>query len=156
MRALWLSDKHGLPRFEWIQNDYSLLSRGQELEVLPLCADQGLGFTPFSQLAGGWLTGKYRSAGDYPAGSRMTLRPEPYAHLEREKIFDAIDTFEKTAKERGVEMGALAMAWVLAHPQTTAIVTGPRKPEHLNLAKAALAIELSEAERHTLSGLFAA
>lgn len=153
-RALWLSDKHGWARFEWVQNDYSLLSRHQENEVLPLCADQGLGFTPFSPLAGGWLTGKYRSRGDYPAGSRMTLRPEPYAHLEDDRIFDAIDAFEKTAKARGVDMGALAMAWVLSHPQTTAIITGPRKPEHLATAKAASAIDLSDDERDTLSGLF--
>ncbi len=153
-RALWLSDKNGWARFEWVQNDYSLLFRGQELEVLPLCADQGLGFTPFSPMAGGWLTGKYRSRGDYPAGSRMTLRPEPYAHLEHDKVFAALDAFEKLANERGVAMGALAMAWVLTHPQTTAIITGPRKAEHLDLAGAALRIELSEDDRGVLSGLF--
>lgn len=153
-RALWVSDRHGWTRFEWIQNDYSLLSRQQELEVLPLCADQGLGFTPFSPLAGGWLTGKYRKRGDYPPGSRMTLRPEPYSHLEHDRVFAAIGAFEKAARERGVDMGALAMAWVLSHPQTTAIITGPRKPEHLKLAEAALDIELSPDERETLSRLF--
>jgi len=153
-RALWLSDKHGWARFEWVQNDYSLMSRHQEAEVLPLCADQGLGFTPFSPLAGGWLTGKYRSLGEYPAGSRMTLRPEPYAHLEDERIFDAIAAFEVIARKRGVDMGALAMAWVLCHPQTTAIVTGPRRPKHLDLAEAAVAMELSEEDRESLSQLF--
>lgn len=154
-RALWLSDKHGWSRFEWVQNDYSLLSRRQELEVLPLCADQRLGFTPFSPLAGGWLTGKYRSPGDYPAGSRMTLRPEPYTHLETQTIFEAIDAFEKAANERGVSMGALAMAWVLAHRQTTAVITGPRRPSHLELTEEALSIELDESEREAISSLFA-
>lgn len=153
-RARALSDDNGWARFEWVQNDYSLLSRTQEAEVLPLCARDGIGFTPFSPLAGGWLTGKYRTRDDYPEGSRMTLRPEPYAALENDRVFAAIDAFEKAAKARGVSMGALAMAWVLSHPQTTAIITGPRKPEHLDTANAAQDIALSEAERNQLSGLF--
>ena len=107
-------------------------------------------------MAGGWLTGKYRAASDYPVGSRMTLRPEPYEALVNESTFRGIDAFEKAAEERGVEMGTLAMAWVLSHPQTTAIITGPRKPGHLGMAEAALRIELSRAERDVLSGLFAA
>src|SRR4051812_29701692 len=61
---------------QWVQNSYSLLDRDAEAEVLPLCAEHGLGFTPFSPLAGGWLTGKYRRGAAAPAGSRMTLRPE--------------------------------------------------------------------------------
>lgn len=153
-RALWLSDKNGWARFEWVQNDYSLLFRGQEAEVFPLCADQSLGFTPFSPLAGGWLTGKYRAPSDYPKGSRMTLRPEPYEHLVNESTFRALDAFKKAADERGVDMGALAMAWVLSHPRTTAIITGPRKVGHLDLAGAALGIELSGDDRGVLSGLF--
>jgi len=62
-------------RFGWVQNGYSLLERDAEREVLPLCERHGLGFTPFSPLAGGWLTGKYRRGADPPAGSRMTMRP---------------------------------------------------------------------------------
>src|SRR5947208_2166132 len=61
-RSLWISDKRGLARLDWVQNSYSLLDRAPEREVFPLCADQGVGFTAFSPLAGGWLTGKYRSA----------------------------------------------------------------------------------------------
>ena len=68
MRALWIGARGGVTRFDWVQNSYSLLDRAAEREVLPLCGDQGLGFTPFSPMAGGWLSGKYRSAGDYPAG----------------------------------------------------------------------------------------
>ena len=60
-RSLWISDKRGLARFEWVQNSYSLLDRAPERDVFPLCADQGVGFTAFSPLAGGWLTGKYQS-----------------------------------------------------------------------------------------------
>src|SRR5829696_8650527 len=86
-KALWLSDKRGWQRFEWVQNSYSLMERGDEREVLPLCADQGLGYTPLSPLAGGWLTGKYTSAADFPQGSRMTLRPEPYTRFLNESTF---------------------------------------------------------------------
>jgi len=141
-RALWISDVNRLFRFEWVQNSYSLLDRTAEREVLPLCADQGLGFTAFSPLAGGWLTGKYRSGTSYPAGSRMTLRPEPYRHLENERVFRGLSALEEEARARGIEMSALALAWVLHHPQMTAAIVGPRHPAHLDSAVAALAITL--------------
>ena len=66
-RALWVSDRLGLASFAWMQNSYSLLEQDPESEMLPLCQEQGLGFTPYSSLAGGWLTGKYRAGKDYPA-----------------------------------------------------------------------------------------
>jgi aryl-alcohol dehydrogenase-like predicted oxidoreductase len=153
-KALWVADKNGLARFEWVQNNYSLLERGEEREMLPLCADEGLGFTPFSPLAGGWLTGKYRAAEAYPKGSRMTLRPEPYQHLTQERIFRALEAFRERAVARGVTMAALAIAWVLSHPLTTAVITGPRRPDHLDPAEAALEIRLSAEERAELASLF--
>ena len=91
---------------------------------------------------------------DYPKGSRMTLRPEPYEHLVNEKIFSALQRFRKAAEDRGVSMGSLAMAWVLANPLTTAIITGPRRPEHLDMAEAALDVDLSEDERAELAATF--
>jgi aryl-alcohol dehydrogenase-like predicted oxidoreductase len=78
VEALETSDRLGLARYGWVQNEYSLLERGPEDGILSVCEREGLGFTPFSPLAGGWLTGKYRRGEAYPAGSRMTLRPEPY------------------------------------------------------------------------------
>ena len=90
-RGLWISDVRGLARFEWVQSGYSLLDRSPEAEVLPLCAEMGLGFSPFSPLSGGWLTGKYRREQAPPAGSRMTLRSEPYEHLQRPAVFDALE-----------------------------------------------------------------
>ena len=113
-RALWISDVRGLARFEWVQSGYSLLDRSAEAEVLPLCADQGLGFSPFSPLAGGWLTGKYRRDEAPPEGSRMTLRSEPYEHLQRDVVFDSLERLEQMAAERGVDMASLALAWLLA------------------------------------------
>ena len=99
-RALWISDMRQLARFEWVQNSYSLLDRTPEREMFPLCADCGVGFTAFSPLAGGWLTGKYRAAGDYPEGSRMTLRPEPYAHLVSDRVFRGLSTRSATRPAR--------------------------------------------------------
>jgi 1-deoxyxylulose-5-phosphate synthase len=150
-RALWISDTQGLSRFEWVQNAYSLLERAADREVLPLCADQGLGFTAFSPLAGGWLTGKYRAGSPYPAGSRMTLRPEPYGHLVHEGTFRGLATLAEEARARGVEMGALALAWVLHHPQMTAAIIGPRTLSHLDSALAALQVTLSAEEAGRLA-----
>jgi aryl-alcohol dehydrogenase-like predicted oxidoreductase len=140
--------------FEWVQNSYSLLDRDAEREVLPLCAAEGLGFTPFSPLAGGWLTGKYRRGEAPPAGSRMTLRPGPYKHLRNDATFDALDGLERLAAERGTSGAALAFAWLLGDPRVTAVVVGPRRPEHLEPALAALEHPVTEAERDELGRLF--
>ena len=142
-------------RFGWVQNSYSLLDRDAEREVLPLCAEHGLGFTPFSPLAGGWLTGKYRRGEDAPAGSRMTMRPEPYLHLRDDAVYDGLDGLAAAAVERGVSSAALSITWLLADPRVTAVVVGPRRPDHLEPALAALSIGLDEAERDALAGLFA-
>src|SRR5437867_1682787 len=133
-RGLWISDKGGLCRFDWVQNSFSLLDRTPEREMFPLCADQRVGFTAFSPLAGGWLTGKYRAAGVYPEGSRMTLRPDPYRHLERAAVFRGLERLAEEAQARGVESAALATAWALRHPRVDAAIIGPRNAAHLAAA----------------------
>ena len=152
--TLAISAERGLARFEWVQNEYSLLERSAEWEVFPICAREGLGFTPFSPLGGGWLTGKYRRGQPYPAGSRMTLRPEPYRALESDRVFDALEALAAAARDLGVDEAALALAWVLSHPVVTAAVVGPRRPAHLEPAVTALSTSLSPAERDELSALF--
>jgi aryl-alcohol dehydrogenase-like predicted oxidoreductase len=124
--------------FGWVQNSYSLLDREVEAEILPLCAERGLGFTPFSPLAGGWLTGKYRRGELPPAGSRMTMRPEPYEHLRTDAVFDLLEDLDRQAEAQGSTMAALAIAWLLANPQVTAVIVGPRRPAQLEPALAAL------------------
>jgi aryl-alcohol dehydrogenase-like predicted oxidoreductase len=151
--ALETSDRLGLARFDWVQNEFSLLQQ-EAGGVLPICEREGLGFTPFSPLGGGWLTGKYRRGEGYPAGSRMTLRPGPYEELVTEETFSALDGLAATAGSRGVEPATLAIAWVLGHPQVTAVVVGPRRPEHLEPALAALELPLKRAERAELAELF--
>ena len=142
---------HAVGDFGWVQNSYSLLDREHEQEVLPLCAELGLGFTPFSPLAGGWLTGKYRRGEALPQGSRMAMRPEPYEHFRDDRIFDALEALERLAVTSGTTTAALALAWLLANPQVTAVVVGPRRPEHLEPALAALDADI---HRETIERLF--
>ena len=131
--------------FGWVQNSYSLLDRGVEEDVLPLCEELGLGFTPFSPLAGGWLTGKYRRDAVVPEGSRMTMRPEPYVHLRDDTVYDRLERLEELG-----DPATLALAWLLGDPRLTAVIVGPRRPAHLAPALAAL-----DAVRHDeLSELF--
>src|SRR5438132_1779996 len=94
-----------------LQNSYSLLERGDEAEVLALCMEFDVGYTPFSPLAGGWLAGKYTRAAPPRPGSRMTMRPEPYAHLQTDATFDGLERLAEIAAGKGVEMATLAIAW---------------------------------------------
>ncbi len=143
-RALSTSERRALARFDWVQNSYSLLDRTAEREMLPLCRDAGIGFMAFTPLAGGWLTGKYGRAQPYAAGSRMTLRPEPYRTFEREDVYRALDELRRAAAARGATMGALALAWVLRQPSLDSAVIGPRRPEHIDEALSALSIKVDD------------
>jgi aryl-alcohol dehydrogenase-like predicted oxidoreductase len=135
-----------------VQNSYSLLDRGDEGELIPLCAEHGIEYQAFSPLAGGWLTGKYRRGEEHPEGSRMTMRPEPYRHLESDAIFDALEAFERKAGELGVTPGGLALGWALG--DAGSVVTGPRRPEHLGQVRDALSLKLSAADREEVGSLF--
>jgi aryl-alcohol dehydrogenase-like predicted oxidoreductase len=145
----WLDEALVLAPISVVQNSYSLLERDAEDEVLPLCAEHGIAFTAFGPLAGGWLTGKYRRGEPRPAGSRMTQRPEGYVQFERDEIYDGLDRLA----EKG-DMATLAFAWLLANPNVAAVVTGPRRPEHLDPVYAALDVRLTADERDELASLF--
>ena len=152
--AVWLEEALRNGRPAWTQNSYSLLEREDEEEALRICIREGLGYTPYSPLAGGWLTGKYRRGEDPPPGSRMTLRPDPYLHFQDARVFGALEAFEKRARERDMSPAALAIAWVLADPNVTAVIVGPRRPEQLQPALQALDLQLSPSEREELATLF--
>ena len=143
----------GRPRA--VQNELSLIEQTDERELLPLCAELGLDYQAFGPLGGGWLTGKYRAGRPFPEGSRMTLRPGPYEHLLTERTYEALDEYAQAAADRDLDPATLALAWVLGHPAVTAIVVGPRRPDHLEPALRALEVRLSPAERDQLGGLFA-
>ena len=150
-----LSDALELGSPSAIQNSYSLLDREPEQRLLDLCAARGVAFTVFSPLSGGWLTGKYRRGQAYPAGSRMTQRPEPYVGLESDRVFDALEGLEAIAKARGTSMASVAIAWLLADDRVAQVVIGPGRPEQLAPVGEALRRPLSDDEHAELERLFA-
>ena len=152
--ALEISMLEGLPRYEWVQNGFSLLEQRDVETIFPLLREHGLGYTPFSPLAGGWLTGKYRRNEPPPAGSRMTLRPEPYAGYTSDRVFDALEELERRAEDRGVSMAGLALAWALSLPELTSVIIGPGRADHLAPAFEALEIDLSPTARDNLTEVF--
>jgi len=153
--ALELSALEGLSRYEWVQNGLSLLEQGDRETVFPLCHEHGIGYTPFGPLAGGWLTGKYRRGGEPPPGSRMTMRPEGTERYRRDATFDALEALEQEARERGVSMAALALAWLLHVPEITAVIVGPNNVDQLAPVREALEIRLTGDDHERLGALFA-
>ena len=153
--AIEISELEGLTRYEWAQNSYSLLDRADEETVLPVCREHGIGYEAYGPLAGGWLSGKYRRGQPFPEGSRMTQRPESYRRYEDDAVFDALEAIEREALGRGVSMAGLALAWLLASPDVTAVIVGPRRVAHLDGVRDALSLEVSPDDYAHLRGLFA-
>jgi aryl-alcohol dehydrogenase-like predicted oxidoreductase len=152
--AVEISEIEGLTRYEWVQSSFSLLETEDAETVFPVCHEHGLGYQAFGPLAGGWLAGRYRRGEPYPEGSRMSTRPEGYRRYESAAMFDALETFEREAGERGVSMAGLALAWLLHVPDVTAVVIGPTRAEQLEPVREALSLELEPDERTHLRGLF--
>jgi aryl-alcohol dehydrogenase-like predicted oxidoreductase len=152
--AAQLADALAAGSVEAVQNAYSLLDRGDRDSVLPLCEERGVAYLAFSPLAGGWLTGKYRRGEAYPAGSRMTRRPEPYAPFASDAVFDALDRLATYARERGISMAGIALAWLFADERVGQVVIGPGRPEHLDPLREALAHPLTASERDLVEEMF--
>ena len=136
-----------------IQNGHSLLAPDDE--ALGVANRAGLAYLAHSPLSGGWLAGVYRRGVPYPPGSRMALRPEPYAGLANPLTFHALEVLAAVAAGRGVTMAALALAWLLADERITQIVVGPTEPAHLEPVREALAHPLTVHDRGELTTLFA-
>lgn len=149
--SLAASDRLRIHRVVSVQNGYSLLDRDIEEEVMPLAATERLAITPFGPTSGGLLTGKYRYGVPPPPDSRMALRPQPYQNLLNERTFRSIEALRAAARERGVDTGALALAWVLSHRQVTAALIGPRRPEHFRTWLDAVEIHLTADERNAIA-----
>jgi len=130
-----------------VQNGYNLFDRLGQAEVLQACADKGVGFTAYSPLAGGLLTGKHRGGEPYQAGSRMALRPPELTDLTLDRAFEALPRLTEIADGHGVSLTTLALAWVLTDPGVTAAVVGPRSAEHLRPLVAAAELALTAEQR---------
>ena len=130
-----VADRRGRERFRCEQPPYSILARGAEADVLPVCQRYGMGVIAWSPRAGGWLTGKYRRGEAPPEGSRMTRSRVPdrfnLEKPENQLKLDAVDELGKVASDVGASLTHVALAFVLQHPAVTSAIIGPRTPEQL-------------------------
>jgi len=144
VEAQWVSRERGFERFRTEQPPYSMLVRGVEADVLPTCARHGIGVIPWGPLAGGWLSGRYRKGAEQPASTRserLPLRFDMSLEANQRKL-EAADALAALADEAGLELPAMALAWVINHPAVTAAIIGPRTIEHLESHLAALEVSL--------------
>ncbi len=134
VEAQWVAEKRGRERFVCEQPPYSLLHRGVEAEVLPLCRRYGMGVIPWSPLAGGWLSGKYNEGGGSPSSSRraqaMPTRFDMSLPANQEKL-RIVRELTVLAERSEMTLIELALAFVTSHPAVTAAIIGPRTPEQL-------------------------
>lgn len=129
--AAWTSKTQGLERFVSAQNNFSLLERNVEREVLPACEQFGLGFLPYFPLASGLLTGKY-ARGEAPAeGTRMAAWGARAQQALSDKNFDKVEKLEAWASDNGHSLLDLAFAWILGHPVVSSVIAGATKIEQI-------------------------
>jgi aryl-alcohol dehydrogenase-like predicted oxidoreductase len=146
VEAQWVAEKRDRQRFVTEQPPYSILVRSIENDVLPTCQRYGMGVIPWSPLAGGWLTGRYRLGADAPASTRAQRLPARYdlTRPGNQRKLEAADALAKLADEAGVTLIELALAFVIRHPAVTAAIIGPRTMEHLESQLTAANVTLSE------------
>jgi aryl-alcohol dehydrogenase-like predicted oxidoreductase len=143
-QSLGISDRLGLARYDCVQPRYNLLYREIAVELLPLCRDQGLGVIAYNPLAGGFLSGKYRSL-EEPQGGRFTLGITGEIYRKRywhEAQLLAVERLRTYFEPRGTSVVTVAIAWVLAQPGLTAAIVGASRPEQLDASLAAVDLAL--------------
>src|SRR5436190_7544892 len=133
VEAQWVAEKRGRERFVSEQPPYSILVRGVEAELLPVCQRYGMGVIPWSPLAGGWLSGKFRHGSDSePSSRRAQMLPQRYdlSLPENQRKLDAADALARLAEDNGMTLIEMALAFVVRHPAVSAAIIGPRTMEH--------------------------
>ena len=145
VEAQWAASRRGLGRFVTEQPPYSLLVRHVEADILPTAQRYGMGVLPWSPLAGGWLTGKYRKGSEQPGSSRSARLPQRYdlSNPANQAKLDAADAFATLADEAGIPLIHLAIAFVLQHPAVTSPIIGPRTMDHLESQLGAADVKLT-------------
>jgi aryl-alcohol dehydrogenase (NADP+) len=144
--AIGRSDALDLVRFESVQPRYNLLFRQIERELLPLCGEAGIGVIPYNPIAGGMLTGKH-VRGTPTEGTRFTLGSASRTYQDRywhEGMFETVDALQEIARDAGLSLTTLAVAWVLAHPSVTSPIIGASRPDQLDDTIAAADIVLDD------------
>jgi len=145
-RALGRSEARNLVRFDSVQPRYNLLFRQIERELLPLCAEEGLGVIPYNPIAGGLLSGKHNGAGPPTEGTRFTLGNAAGNYQNRywhDQEFATVGELRKIAEREGVPLVTLSVAWVLAQPAVTAPIIGASRPDQLEASLAATEFTMS-------------
>lgn len=146
-------EKYNLYPMTVIQPQYHMMDRYIEHEIMSVCENYGIGITPFSPLAQGLLTGKYKKGQPYPEGSRATHQADKQINnLLTDENLDKVEKLSKIAEELGTNMSVLALAWILRKDIISSVITGATKPEQLenNLAASGFKIPadaLSEIEK---------
>jgi len=145
VEAQWVAERRGRERFVCEQPPYSLLVRGVEFDVLPTCMRQRMGVIPWSPLAGGWLSGRYRKD-DHPESRRAQMIPRRYdmSIPANQRKLEAADALAQLAEEAGMSLIHMALAFVIEHPAVTAAIIGPRTMEHLESQLGAADVELTD------------
>ena len=129
--ALGISHARGLPAYVSAQNEYSLIVRNIESELLPACRHFGVGMLPYFPLASGFLTGKYRRGAELPSGSRMALMERLAKRNLTQPNFDSLEKLERFARERGHTILELAVGWLVSEPQNSSVICGATTSEQL-------------------------
>jgi aryl-alcohol dehydrogenase-like predicted oxidoreductase len=146
VEAQWAAERRHRERFVTEQPPYSMLVRGVEAEVLPVCERHAIGVIPWSPLAGGWLSGKWRLGVDDISSRRATRIPGRYDLQlpSNQHKLEAADALAKLAEEAGITLVHLALAFVIRHPAVSAAILGPRTAEHLETQLGAADVVLSD------------
>jgi aryl-alcohol dehydrogenase-like predicted oxidoreductase len=146
VEAQWTARERGRERFVCEQPPYSLLVREIERDVLPTCLRHGMGVIPWSPLAGGWLSGRYRKGVELPASNRAALMPHRFdmSMPENQRKLEAVDALAELADEAGITLIEMAIAFVIRHPAVTAAIIGPRTMEHLESQLSAADVTLAD------------
>jgi aryl-alcohol dehydrogenase-like predicted oxidoreductase len=147
--ALGISERLHLARFDCVQPRYNLLYREIESELLPLCRFAGLGVIAYNPLAGGFLSGKYRSLETPVPGTRFALGKTGELYRERywhQAQLEAVEELRRSLEAHGKKLVTTAIAWVLAQPGITSAIVGASRPEQLDDSLAAADLALSSEE----------
>jgi aryl-alcohol dehydrogenase-like predicted oxidoreductase len=156
VRAIGRSETLGLARFATVQPRYNLLFRQIEREMLPFCAEDGVGVIPYNPIAGGLLSGKYERHAPPPDGSRFTLGhagPTYQSRYWHDREFDTVEQLVLLAKEADVSLVTLSLAWVLANSAITAPIVGASRPEQLDSSLQAVEYALGDELKSRLDEL---
>ena len=146
VEAQWTAERRGRERFVCEQPPYSILVRGIEADVLPTCQRYGMGVIPWSPLAGGWLSGKWRLGGSDLTSRRAERIPQRYdlSMPENQRKLEAADALANVAEKAGLTLPVMAVAWVINHPAVTAAIIGPRTMEQLTSQLDAAEVRLDD------------